>query len=404
MREKLLAKAIVPRSMQIHDGVNGEVLGVVDVRGMEQEYGAPYVVVHRVVLHELLCERAMELGVRVRTGARVVDWAFAAGTVVLEGGESVQADLVVVADGINGLGRRSLLGDLQGRLTDARPTGWAAYRLMAPMADLRRDQELVGLVDRGDSHLWLDDGASCMIYPVKDATMLNIVLSHRDDRDTSSYGPGQYAAAVDELMASFELRVRKLVDIAKAQGKIVNYPVWATPPLQTWVHESGRGVLLGDCAHAMAFWLSMGVSMATEDGVALAEALELAFLGDNSRSDDDDDIGTQCWSDMEKQQRLKMAMRVYEQVRKPRAEKVAAASLHAGSVLHMPKCLARLGRDESLKHSSELWAPTDGDMNAQEYTYGIAYKSTRDSCYGHDVRDSVRSEWTRFQARKNGYA
>jgi salicylate hydroxylase len=34
-------------------------------------------------------------------------------------------------------------------------------------------------------------------------------------------------------------------------------------------------VLMGDAAHAMAFYLSMGVSMAVEDAEALAECLRM---------------------------------------------------------------------------------------------------------------------------------
>ncbi|ETN36850.1 uncharacterized protein HMPREF1541_07837 [Cyphellophora europaea CBS 101466] len=382
VRDRLLARSIVPGAMHIRAGKTGEVLGSVDVPGMEREYGAPYIVVHRAVLHAILCERCAEVGVRVRTGCQVVGYRWAVGEVVLRGGEVVRGKLVVAADGINGAARASLLGDGEGE-TDARPTGWAAYRLMASVERMRGEEALKGLLEGRASHLWVEDGASCMTYLVKDATMLNIVLSHRDDRNTEGYGPEEYREAVDTLMAPFESRVQKLMDIAK-DGKIVNYPVWAVPKLERWTHESGRGVILGDGAHAMAFWLSMGVSLAVEDGVALTKALELAYK---------DVENIQALSDNEKGTRLKMAVAVFEKARKPRAEKVAEASLHSGTILHLPEGAGREVRDDSLKYSSMDWIPRNEEPDEHRYAYGIANKKIRDWCYGFDVKEDVRRKW-----------
>lgn len=399
LRNALLKRSIVPGSWNIRDGAHGGVLGVVDVPRMEAEYGAPYMVIHRAILHEVLYTRALELGVVVRVAARVVEYRFDQGEAVLADGEIVRGDLIVVADGINGNGRRALLQDEKGA-TDARPTGWAAYRLMAAVSSMKEDEELVNLIADNKSQFWVGDGASCMTYLVKDATMLNIVLSHHDDRNTDGYGPEEYRRAVDDLMAPFEERVTKLLAIAK-HGNIVNYPVWAIPPLARWTHESGRGVLVGDSAHAMAFWLSMGVSLATEDGVALAEALQLTLAGVDGDGDGDGD-DARALSREDKDQRLKLALRAFELARKPRAESIAAASLHAGTVLHLPLGRARDVRDESLKRSSETCVPGDGQPDAEDdrqYHYGIADKEIRDSCYGYDVREGVREVWRRLHQR-----
>ena len=57
-----------------------------------------------------------------------------------------------------------------------------------------------------NSNLWIAPDRSCMVYLIKDATMLNIVLSHRDDIDTTNFTLEQYETVVDELFQDFEPR------------------------------------------------------------------------------------------------------------------------------------------------------------------------------------------------------
>lgn len=67
----------------------------------------------------------------------------------------------------------------------------------------------------------------------------------------------------------------------------------------------------------MAFYMSMGVSMAVEDAISLAVAL------DHARESDTGPAG------------LKYALGVFEDVRKRRAERVQKASLRAGDSYHV---------------------------------------------------------------------
>jgi salicylate hydroxylase len=394
LKPALLAASIIPRAMLIRSGAAGDVLGEVEMAKLESEYGAPYIVVHRAVLHAIMVTRCREVGVRIRTGFRVARVGFEEGWVEVEGGERVEGGLVVAADGINGAVREWILDGGGGEEEDvkARQTGWAAYRLMAPVERLKADPDLVGLLEGNCSQLWLGDGASCMSYLVKDATFANLVLSHRDDVDTSKFSQEEFAGVVKELMAPFEPRVAKLMEIA-CEGKIANWPVYAVPRLPTW--SRGKTVLVGDAAHAMAFWLSMGVGMAVEDGLALAEALRLIFSQEGAAVNGD---ATNTEAD-----RLRKAIRIFEQARKPRAEAVAAASLHAGTVLHLADGDAQRLRDEGLAYTHEEWKSPSlelGGVNGsrhgldpQKLAYGIANKRLRDWCYGFDIVGSIREQW-----------
>ncbi|MGH7962828.1 MAG: hypothetical protein ACRERD_13530 [Candidatus Binatia bacterium] len=74
------------------------------------------------------------------------------------------------------------------------------------MAKIKNDpvvSSVVGLTT-GSSNFWIAPDISCMTYLVKDATMLNIVLSHRDDIDTRDFTLEEYRGAVDELYKDFD--------------------------------------------------------------------------------------------------------------------------------------------------------------------------------------------------------
>jgi len=99
LRNDILAKAASPGGFFIHRWDDGHVLREVRIRDLEGEYGAPYVVVHRGVLHDILHRHALRAGVEVRVNARVVQYDFEDGAVVLKGGERIEADLVAACDG-----------------------------------------------------------------------------------------------------------------------------------------------------------------------------------------------------------------------------------------------------------------------------------------------------------------
>lgn len=107
--------------------------------------------------------------------------------------------------GINSSARSQLLQDLD---PGSKPTGWAAFRMMAEVSKIMADPELAGLIDLEgySSNLWIAPHVSCMTYLVKGATMLNIVLSHRDQIDTTGFAVEDYQTTVKRLFTDFEPR------------------------------------------------------------------------------------------------------------------------------------------------------------------------------------------------------
>lgn len=105
-------------------------------------YGANRIMYHRQDLHETLKQAATSterdgLPVKFKTSSRVLSCDCVGGTIKIEGGEDVHADLIIGADGIHSTIRGHVLGE------DVPParTGLSAYRMTIP-TQLLEDQAL----------------------------------------------------------------------------------------------------------------------------------------------------------------------------------------------------------------------------------------------------------------------
>lgn len=117
-----------------------------------------------------------------------------------------------------------------------------------------------------------------MAYMISNGTRLNLVLSHPDASDTSNMSQEELT---QEMMSYFHdwdpmydyLILEKqhlnqwcltntvgsrLMKIVQKKKSIHNWPLFEVEPLDKWVSDSGKFILIGDAAHAMVPYLSMG--------------------------------------------------------------------------------------------------------------------------------------------------
>jgi salicylate hydroxylase len=270
--------------------MDGSVVGPVmtsDSSGENGAYG-----MHRADLLNMLADHLPES--TVNTGHKCVgieqdpDMA----RLTFENGRTVEADVVVAADGIH--------SQLRERAVEPTPpvfSGMVAYRGL-----VSRDQLPSW---RNDVHMvWMGEGKHFMVFPVRGGEMLNFVgfLPSGYPAEESWAGKGD----VNELVKAFagwDPLVTQLI------GQVKN-PFWwglfDREPLERWTF--GRLVLLGDAAHAMLPHLGQGANQAIEDGVALSALLS--------------QVDPALVSE---------ALARYEQVRKPRATKVQLGSRANGN-------------------------------------------------------------------------
>ncbi|MFF3492203.1 FAD-dependent oxidoreductase [Streptomyces sp. NPDC002795] len=238
---------------------DGTVLSVERLDGVcERLYGERTYTAHRAhlldALRSAVPDEAVRLGARctaVEPHADGVRLAFSDGT-------RTDADLVIGADGMHSLVRRTVAEPEAPRFS-----GLCAFRTVVPAAAapafaLRRAQTL-----------WLGPGRHFVHYPISGGDGVNVVaFAPATDATEESWSA---TATVEEFHAEFadwDGRVTSLITSGSVPGR---WALYDRPPLPSWTR--GRMTLLGDAAHAMFPFYGQGAAQALEDAAVLARCL-----------------------------------------------------------------------------------------------------------------------------------
>ncbi|KAL8276719.1 hypothetical protein RQP46_010898 [Phenoliferia psychrophenolica] len=246
-------------------------------------FGAPWLLNHRVDLHNELRRLAEDASIpgeaaKIRSAARVVSIDCAAGTVALDGGEVLHADVIIGADGIRSVTRTAVLG-VQ---TDAVPTGHSAYRTLLPREKILADPKLAFLLDEGAGSgivTYVGVDRRVVLYPCRGYEYLNVVGIIPDGALTTSSGDSWNAEVpVSELISAFSTfseDVQRLLSYATSVGL---WQLRDLAPLSTWVND--KVILIGDASHAMLPHQGQGAGQSIEDAEALGALLTGAAAKD----------------------------------------------------------------------------------------------------------------------------
>lgn len=240
----------------------GEVLVNFDRRNTREEFGAPYLQLHRADLHGALCDALHELRpealevnktfVNLEQGDSGVEMRFADGS-------SARADVVIGADGLKSRVRQTVF-----REDDPEFSEFVAWRGLIPRAAIEHLDLEPG------SCVWAGPARMFVRYPVRLGELQNIVAFAKTSQlESESWSQ---TASTDDLLAlfsDFEPTVGSLIS-ALPGGRCHTWGLFARDPLPNWV--SGRVAVLGDAAHPMLPWFGQGAASAIEDGVVLARA------------------------------------------------------------------------------------------------------------------------------------
>ncbi|KAJ7767161.1 FAD/NAD(P)-binding domain-containing protein [Mycena metata] len=233
---------------------------------------------HRNDLHEELARLATGEGdgppVQIRLGSKILACDPEVGTVTLNNGESISADLVVGADGIHSAVRTGILG----HVVKAPPSGLSCFRCLFDTSALNTIPDLDWLTD-GISGArvvaWREGGPirSFFIYKCSNGSLVNLVGYYADAaQDEPTWTPTVTREEILETFKGFNPRFLRIFDLP-ADSPPMRWQLRALPLISTWIR--GRTALLGDSAHASLPLLGQGAAMAFEEAATLGCLLPL---------------------------------------------------------------------------------------------------------------------------------
>ena len=254
----------------------------------------------------VLADEAERRGVVVRRGAQVVQVAGGSGgvTATLEDGSTVSGDVLVGADGVHSLVRRTLDPDA--------PSG--RYVGLTNFGGITRSTPLAEQLAPEAWHFVFGSRAFFGAHPTPAGDVvwfLNVPrpeISAEERRTTSTE---QWQHWLHELVREDDGPAAALV--SEGELELAGDNTFDLPSVPTWSRDGM--VVIGDAAHAPAPSSGQGASMALEDAVVLAQALR-----------DGSDVSA--------------GLAAYERVRRSRVEKIVAAGARSSS----SKIPGRIGR------------------------------------------------------------
>ncbi|MEV4374065.1 FAD-dependent monooxygenase [Nonomuraea sp. NPDC049637] len=249
-----------------------------DVGSLKRRFG-PWVTVHRAALVDLL--RAAVPPEALRPGIDV-QHVRPDGTIRHDGGART-ADLVVGADGVHSVTRRSLWPELPG----PRYVGYTTWRLIAPPQPVEGSVETWGRGERFGQ------------VPMPDGRIYCYVMAN---------APAGSHVGLNELRERFARWHRPIPELLDSthEEAVLQHDTHELPALPTYV--SGNVAVLGDAAHAMTPNLGQGACQALEDAVTLAHAV--------------DTLG------------VRAGLAAYDRIRRPRTQLIVRRSRQAGAAAH----------------------------------------------------------------------
>ncbi|KAK8078879.1 hypothetical protein PG994_002686 [Apiospora phragmitis] len=229
-----------------------------DMRLETEMFGADRMLYHRQDLHQGLLDAATSPDLPgepavVRTASAVASCDPDAGTVTLQSGETLDADLIIGADGIHSAIRTAVLGEERSAI----PTGISAYRLLIPIENLQGLDLPEKLIDtsrssrEGSTTMVMGHDKRVVMGPGRGGRVFGVVALVPDEKmnEASSTVSWVETGSRQKLMASYADFPDWLRAIFARAPDIALWQLRDIDPLPAWTR--GRAILSMEDAEAL---------------------------------------------------------------------------------------------------------------------------------------------------------
>jgi 2-polyprenyl-6-methoxyphenol hydroxylase-like FAD-dependent oxidoreductase len=263
LSDAVIAMADSPTAVVMHDALSGEELARIPTgASFRQRFKYPYIIIHRVDLHNILLDAARAAPqIELVPDAMVTNFEDCGDRVTVKtaDGRQFEGPALIGADGLRSQIRAQIFND-----GEPRPIGYVAHRTIVPMAELTAD------IPRDRVVLWGGPGFHIVHYPLRHGTLFNIVAVFRTSTHGEKGDVELYRAELHHTYREAHPSMRALIAMMDLQRR---WQVGDRDPIRHW--HKGRVLLIGDAAHPPLQSFAQGACMAMEDGLCLGELIHV---------------------------------------------------------------------------------------------------------------------------------
>ena len=256
-----------------------------------QEFGAPYLFLHRADLHAAIASLVSSDNVHLNMKLKFFDQKASGVDLHFTNGVMIKADAVIGADGVHSLIRTQMLGPERPRFT-----GKVAYRTTFPASRIQG----VNMAPVR-TKWWGADRHMVVYFVTRNRDELYFVTSVPEKADWMTPESWSAKGDLEELRAAYAGFHPEVQAILQACPEVYKWALFEREPLPRW--SEGRVALLGDACHPMTPYMAQGAASALEDAAILSRVL----------------TGVEADG-------LDTAFKLYEAIRKPRASAIQSGS------------------------------------------------------------------------------
>ena len=258
--ETLAAVATPSPGICTRDMQSGELLEFIDNARASARFGGPFYTFHRADLLEALASGLD--GGSIKLGHRLAGLEEREDCIVLSfaDGTTVEAELVIGADGVRSIVRQALYGD-----DHPVYTGQMVWRALLKGRDVPPE-----CLEPSGWTQWVGPGCHFMAYYMRGKELVTVVTQE----DTDKWVAESWSTRGDpnEMRLSFPAPEPRLQTLLSLVTECSKWGLFTRPLTRNW--GRGRIQLIGDAAHAMLPNIGQGACQAFEDAYILGRWLD----------------------------------------------------------------------------------------------------------------------------------
>lgn len=332
--------------------VSGKTRAVVNLpQDVIDNYGGGFIGLLRPELYERMLDALPEGILQTNRSVERIEQDRDEARLFMSNGDTVTADVVVGADGINSLVRKNFWGDEPIREHNLHIFGGYVYD---PPVDAQPGMCVI-------SHSRTVQGAWTSIRRKgRDGFQWWVLTAH----DARVEFNGDLHRTAAGLVADFPDPLPQLIAATDPQN-VQRWLLRDRKPLKQW--SKGRATLVGDAAHPTSPYAAYGAGMSIEDGYFLGRALAGLDLRDHDQ--------------------VSQALTAFEAPRRPHTARHTQIAFALGKIFHHSPQILRPLRDVVFDHTP-LLQKVIGDSNPKEIVSQLDDIDRVESAFGEIIKQS----------------